>query len=101
MAQQTATEREWSADELADAGASRAFIIAYNYDYGGRHSIRQELESGYGGTVLRERPEDFNPSIGGHFFEALWEGDTEAAWRRADGNNREIMREAGIRNFYE
>lgn len=88
------TNRQWTEDELEIAGASREFIQVYMTPWNGRHSVAQELDSGYGGSLL-ERGED--PSaVGGHFFDALWDGRMADACARADGSNKALLKAVGL-----
>ena len=93
------TNRARTADELRALGASEDFIAAYFTEYDGRHSIVSELDPDMGGIgdVLIDDPDkEWRASIGGGYFQALWEDGASAAWGRADGNNREILKKAGI-----
>lgn len=94
MEQNTTPNRVRTATELARLGASEDFIEAYFTEYDGRHSIVEELDRGFGGTLIDEG--DFRASVGGGYFEALWKDGASAAWGRADGSNREILRKAGL-----
>jgi hypothetical protein len=84
--------REHYRQDLIKAGASKAFAKVYLTSHDGRHSIVSEVDSG---PFTLDQLAD-GPGIGGHFFHALWNGDTEEAWNRADMNNRRIMEKAGI-----
>ena len=71
---------------LADAGASPLFVEYYDKAPTGA-SARREVESGpFSLDELNQ-----SPSLGGGFFEALWEGDTTQAIRRADSSNASIL----------
>jgi hypothetical protein len=71
---------------LADAGASPLFVEYYDEAPTGA-SARREVESGpFSLDELNQ-----SPSLGGGFFEALWEGDTTQAIRRADSSNARIL----------
>lgn len=95
MEQDTPTNRERTADELRDLGASEDFITAYFTEYEGRHSIVQELDGGFGGSLIDDG--EFYAGVGGGYFEALWNDGASAAWARADGSNREILKKAGLK----
>jgi hypothetical protein len=91
------TNRARTADELRALGASEDFITAYFTEYDGRHSIVQELDpdmSGIGGTLIDDPDREFRPSIGGGYFEHLWEKGAKGA--PADKNNQAILRKAGL-----
>jgi hypothetical protein len=89
------TNRERTADELRDLGASEDFITAYFTEYDGRHSIVAELDGGFGGSLIDRG--DFRASVGGGYFEALWNEGAVSAWARADGSNRAILEKAGLK----
>jgi hypothetical protein len=81
-------EQDNSYDEatLTNAGASLLFVEYYDEAPTGA-SARREVESGP--FTLDELNQ--SPSLGGGFFEALWEGDTTQAIRRADSSNARIL----------
>ena len=81
-------------DFLRQAGASRAMIRVLKHDADRRNSANKEIKKyvRWGDLDTDENPEDFK-HLGGHFFSALWEGDLFGAWRRADLNNKTILRE--------
>lgn len=88
MAQSKSANREYSAQELREAGASELFISYYQIAPS-TASARSEVENSlFDLSDLNERP-----SRGGGFFEALWSGDEVQAIRRADTNNEEILKE--------
>lgn len=86
------TTLRWTAEDLRTLGASEEFILVYRHDYSGRHSVREEIESGYGLSCL----EDGRVPNGGHFFEALWSGDVDSARMRADASNQRILDEVEL-----
>jgi hypothetical protein len=69
-------------------GASNEFCRYLQVDIDGRHlgrnKIKRALENG-------RKPGPF-----GGFLEALWEGETEKAWARADINNSKLMQKANL-----
>lgn len=70
-------------ERLHDAGASMAFLRVFHWEGPKRNQI-YELVAQY---------DDFSeiPVHGGDFANALWEGDLEEAWYRADGSNTYIL----------
>jgi hypothetical protein len=81
----------YDALDITNAGGSTLAALVYTYEYEGRHSVRQEIDSGpFTLTELNE-----NPNLGGGFFAAVWRGDYEDAYARADSNNREILESVG------
>jgi hypothetical protein len=82
------TNREYTEDELRDAGASALFCGYYRIADAGA-SARREVESG---PFSLDKLND-NPQLGGGFFAALWEGDETQALRRADSHNSTILEE--------
>jgi len=93
------TNRARTADELRSLGAHEDFIAAYFTEYEGRHSIVDELDpnsAGIGDTFIDNPNKEWDASIGGGYFNALWKDGASAAWRRADGNNRAILEKAGL-----
>jgi hypothetical protein len=83
-------EREFSTEELKEAGASDAFVSCYlSAASTDRHHIRQELDSGYAGDVLG-RGGDPTDAAGG-FFTKLWNGNVFKAFLHADGHNAPHM----------
>lgn len=91
MDESTNTNRRFTTENLREAGASEVFISLYLSSFDGRHSVKEELNQGYGGDVLAR---DDDPSeVGGHFFKKLWDGDVFEALMRADGNNTKLMSE--------
>ena len=72
---------------LRQAGASDAFIRVLRQapDSSVAREIRKQVDSW--GTMPRELP----TVSGGHFFEALWDGDVERAMCRADLSNSQVM----------
>jgi hypothetical protein len=71
---------------LENAGASPLFVEYYDEAPAGA-SARREVESGpFSLDELNQSPE-----LGGGFFQALWEGDTTKAIRRADSSNARIL----------
>lgn len=92
MAQDTASggKRRFTTEELKDAGASEDFVSMYLSTAGDRrHSIREELNEGYGGDVLADGGDPTRAS--GGFFRKLWDGHTFDAFLHADGDNTRIM----------
>jgi len=86
------TARRFTTEDLHDAGASEAFISMYLSTAGDRrHSIREELDSGYGGEVLERGGDPSN--AGGGFFAKVWNGDLFDAFLHADGSNTPLMLE--------
>jgi hypothetical protein len=79
-------ENSYNGATLASAGASLLFVEYYDEAPSGA-SARREVESGP--FSLDELDE--SPSLGGGFFEALWEGNTTQAIRRADAANARIL----------
>jgi len=80
------TNRQYSTQELVNAGASQLFADYYHLA-GENASARREVERGpFSLDKLSE-----NPQIGGGFFAALWEGNTVQAIRRADSQNARIL----------
>jgi hypothetical protein len=73
-------------NKLASHGASELFIEYYEYAPGNA-SARAEIEVG---PFSIEELAD-NPRLGGHFFEALWEGDRLEASHRADIRNSRLL----------
>jgi len=99
MERNTTPNRARTATELARLGASEDFIEAYFTEWEGRHSIVAELDpdmSGIGDKLIDDPDSEFRASIGGGYFQALWEDGASAAWGRADGNNRAILEKAGL-----
>lgn len=100
MEQHSSNERKFGTDELKAAGASEAFVSVYLSAAEGRHSVRQELDSGYGGTVLEEGRDP--TEVAGGFFTKLWNGRLFDAFLHADGSNTPLLLEvfgpAKIRN---
>lgn len=93
------TNRARTADELRSLGASEDFIAVYFTEYDGRHSIVEELDpdaGGIGDVLIDEPDQEFRASIGGGYFQALWEDGASAAWGRADTSNRAILQKAGV-----
>lgn len=76
-----------------NSGASGAFIAVLATPYDGQHLARNKAVRALFGRDDRTVRQ---ACTGGHFMTALWEGDTQRAWRRADGRNRSIMRAAGV-----
>jgi hypothetical protein len=74
---------------LQQAGASEAFVrvLRQRPDSSVAREIRKQVDAW--GTMPRELP----TVSGGHFFEALWDGDVERAMCRADMANGQVMRE--------
>jgi len=72
--------------QLRNAGASTLFVEYYDEAPAGA-SARREVESG----PFSLDDLDEAPTLGGGFFEALWEGDTTQAIRRADSSNAAIL----------
>jgi hypothetical protein len=80
------TNRQYSTQDLLEAGASQLFADYYELA-GENASARREVEKGpFSLDKLSQ-----NPDIGGGFFAALWEGDTVQAIRRADSQNARIL----------
>jgi len=97
--EKNSTNRARTADELRDLGAHEDFITAYFTEYDGRHSIVTELDpdmSGIGDTLIDSEDRDFRASIGGGYFQTLWEQGAEAAYGHADSNNQRILEKAGL-----
>jgi len=85
-------DRRFGTEQLYDAGASEAFVSMYLSASGGRrHSVQEELDSGYGGDVLADG--DDPTRVAGGFFSKLWDGDVFDAFLHADGNNTPLMLE--------
>lgn len=83
------TQTMFDAHDIKAVGGSTLAAQVYTCDYEGRHSVRDEIEDGpFSLGVLSE-----NPSLGGHFFAAVWDGDFDRAYARADGSNRQILDE--------
>lgn len=82
--------------QCKDAGASHAFVTMLRTDKPrgvDRHSVRIETKK-----QLREwgkDPEEMT-RLAGHFFTALWDGRREDYIGRADENNRQLLRTAGL-----
>lgn len=74
--------------ELRSAGASDLFVSYYRAAPP-QASARREVETG--AFDLEQLSDD--PSVGGHFFEALWTGDEVGALRRADARNAAVLEE--------
>jgi len=75
-----------SDNALLAAGASDLFVSYYN-TAPERASARHEIDSGpFSLYELAEKPR-----LGGGFFEALWKGEEQKAFNRADAWNREIL----------
>jgi hypothetical protein len=86
MTEANSADREYSSDELRDAGAS-ALFVAYYQTADTDASARREIESGpFSLEELNEKPR-----LGGGFFAALWNGDEVQALRRADSKNAAIL----------
>jgi hypothetical protein len=85
---ETMSERQYSTDELLDAGASDLFASYYEAAPNNA-SGRREVEKG----VFDLDELNDNPSLGGGFFESLWNGDMIQAIRRADSHNAKILEE--------
>lgn len=81
---------------LRKAGASRLCrqIVQVDPEDVGvdRNSVRTELQKYcyWADEVSADAIED-KQSYGGHFFNAVWDGDFEGAMNRADGNNKKIL----------
>jgi len=56
-----------------------------------RHSVREELDSGFGGKKLANGDDPTN--VAGGFFTKVWNGDVFEAFMHADGNNTPLMLE--------
>lgn len=99
MEGRNSTNRARTAEELRTLGASEDFITAYFTEYDGRHSIVEELDpdmSGIGDILIDEPDREFRSSIGGGYFQTLWDKGADAAWGQADSNNRRILEKAGL-----
>jgi hypothetical protein len=72
----------------AEAGASPAFLATLVVDYDGRHLPRQK-------AMQAPVAQGERPMMGG-FASHLWDGEVRAAWLRADHDNSQIMRKAGL-----
>jgi hypothetical protein len=87
---------------LKRAGASDALIEVCDADVDvERHSALQETKKYLREweSLTDENAEEFSP-LGGHFYQALWDGDIYAAYSRADGTNRPIILEVfGVRKI--
>jgi hypothetical protein len=94
--EQTTPNRQRTADELRTLGASEDFIEAYFTEYDGRHSIVEELDGGFGGSLIDNPDREFKAHIGGGYFQTLWEQGAQSAFGHADGNNQQILRKAGL-----
>lgn len=67
----------------AEAGASPAWLAC--------------VATGDVNYATRKTPEtDGERPAMGHFGSALWDGEVLTAWRRADSENRRMMRAAGV-----
>jgi hypothetical protein len=82
------TNMEVSEGELRQSGASSLFVHYYT-EAPKSASARAEVEQGP--FTLEQLAA--NPSRGGHFFEALWNGHETRAVQRADGRNRQILQD--------
>jgi hypothetical protein len=82
------TTRKYDNSELRRAGASSLFVRYYNIADKSA-SARREVEIGLGLDTLAQ-----TPKLGGHFFEALWYGDSKTALARADSANTDILKNA-------
>lgn len=72
--------------KLQAAGASELLIEYYKRAPKSASAVR-EIENGpFSVEELAEKP-----SVGGGFFQALWNGDRETARFRADSQNRSII----------
>ena len=79
-------DNSYDGSTLENAGASPLFVEYYDEAPTGA-SARREVESGpFSLDELNQ-----SPALGGGFFEALWEGDTTQAIRRADSSNARIL----------
>lgn len=83
----TNSDRAFTTAELQEAGASDEFISLYlsAVDSG----VKDELNDGYGGTVL-ERGDDPTDVAGG-WFTKMWNGQLFWALCHADSRNRAAM----------
>jgi len=93
MSQHTDADVKAVIRAATDAGASGAFVAVLATDADGRHLARNKA---CGALFDSARPTVRVACTGGHFMTALWEGRTRDAWRRADGANRQLMRDAGL-----
>lgn len=86
-------------ETATDSGASGAFVAVLATDapdgrrHWPRHQMRRAMRDARSDPVARTRGA---VAQWGHFLTALWDGDTGAAWARADGDNRALMRRAGV-----
>jgi hypothetical protein len=73
-------------------GASDAFadVLATPAGEEMRHLARSNVA-----RALRNGEEPTPERFGG-WYSALWRGERDRAWRRADSANRELMRSAGV-----
>jgi hypothetical protein len=82
------TMTEVSEEDLRQAGASSLFAHYYDEAPDTASAVREVDRGPFSLDELAERPH-----LGGHFFEALWNGHETRAVRRADGQNREILQD--------
>ena len=74
--------------KLAADGASDAFIAVINAP------THTHADS----TVSRwDSDKEWPVYGGGHWFDALWEGDVTTAWNHGDSTSRKAMEEAGLK----
>jgi len=85
----TSDERNYTINQLINAGASALFIDYYQ-EADKSASARSTLESGM--FTLEKLNE--SPHLGGGFFQALWNGNKEKAFARADSKNLSILEDA-------
>ena len=83
-------------DLLREAGASDALVTVVQHETDRRNSARSEVQKWVESWDVTDA-EEMPPVSGGHFFDALWNGNLAKAWKRADGNNRAILRECGLK----
>ena len=82
-------------DLLREAGASDALVTVVQHETDRRNSARLEVEKWVNLWDVTD-PAEMPPVSGGHFFDALWDGNVSKAWKNADGNNKAILRECGL-----
>lgn len=83
------TSRKFSTEELRAAGASDEFISVYLS--ANSSSLKQELDSGYGGDVLAEGRDPTD--VAGGWFTKMWNGELFWALCYADGKNTRVLSE--------
>ena len=75
-------------DKLREDGASDAFIKV----------IEADVQTHADNTVQRwDESKEWPVHGGGHWFDALWNGDVTTAWNHADSKSRKAMETAGVK----